>query len=219
MIPLSLLCAALLASCNQGFNVVTPIIDANNQTSSAPVLTDYAEVQNQVIGPMCLECHSAANGNSGGVNLESYQNVFLHIVDIRADVVSGDMPASGPALTETEKTLIVGWIDSGAPQGTSASPQPTPTPNPTPLPTPTPVATPNPTPTPDPSLHFSTVYAQVIGPKCTSCHSDFSSYATVKGEISTIQSKVSSKSMPQGSSLTTAQYNTLMNWISAGSPQ
>jgi uncharacterized membrane protein len=206
----------LLASCNSGFRVENPAGGSGSKASSSKM--DYALVRTEVIEPMCINCHSNANGNSGGVNLESYQSVIQNLTTVEDEVKTDGMPASGPLLTPTEKNIILNWIKEGAPQFVAAasSVPSASTPVPTTLP-PDPTATP--APVPSAVLNFSTVYSQVIGPKCVGCHSGYSKYTTVKSEISKIKSNVQSGSMPRNSSLTTQQYNTIINWINAGAPQ
>jgi hypothetical protein len=188
-----------------------------NKAGTSSAALDYETVHTAVFAPSCTSCHSSAGGNSGGVNLENYASVFSNAARVKAAVSDGSMPPSGqPSLSETQKNLVLDWIDSGSPQASSPGPTPsTPTP-----PAPTPTPTPAPTPAPSPgALTFQQVYTDVLQPKCISCHSGFSKYATVKADLSSIQSRINNGSMPQGSSLTSEQRSTILNWIKAGGPQ
>ncbi len=51
---------------------------------------------------------------------------------------------------------------------------------------------------------------------CVSCHSNYSSYTTVKSSSSAIRNSIVNGSMPKGSSLTDDQKNNIVCWIDAG---
>ena len=76
---------------------------------------DYAFVQNNVIAPKCLACHSAAGGNQGGTNLENLKAVraLMSRVSYRA-IERRDMPPSG--LGERDLMILKNWIEQGAPE-------------------------------------------------------------------------------------------------------
>ena len=86
--------------------------------SEAP-LTDqqitFKMVSDSVLGVSCLRCHSVVGGDRGGINLETYQNVFDVIDLVRSEVVSGSMPRAPVAkLNRAQQDLILRWIDAGA---------------------------------------------------------------------------------------------------------
>lgn len=84
-----------------------PLNDPNKPT--------FTEVFGQVIGPKCATCHSAAGGNRGGVNLETFDGVKANISMIKDAVAAGWMPPrSQAALSGAEKDLVLRWIDQGA---------------------------------------------------------------------------------------------------------
>lgn len=86
----------------QGEPVPAPTPDAIN----------FAMVYEQVFAPRCVSCH----GERGGVNLETYDNVFANRQAIVDAVDGGFMPprSRGP-LTPEQKELLMRWIQSGAP--------------------------------------------------------------------------------------------------------
>lgn len=64
----------------------------------------------------CLECHSAARGNRGGVNLETYANTLALKGDIKFDIENNLMPRTGGPLADYERRIILQWIAMGAPE-------------------------------------------------------------------------------------------------------
>ncbi len=75
---------------------------------------DWDTVNTLVIEPSCLGCHSSP-ANKGGVNLETYRDVFDEIRDIEETVRTDFMPLRG-SLTHQQKKLILNWIAVGAPE-------------------------------------------------------------------------------------------------------
>jgi uncharacterized membrane protein len=199
---------------------------------------DFAVVMEKVIQPKCLECHAAAGGNRGGVNLETYAEVRLNLADVKADVEDGSMPKRRQPLTQAQKDLILNWIAAGAPEKADSPTQPTPAPvTPTPQPGPTPVEPvpqPNPAPVTPPLppagpevLDYATVKTQVIDRACLKCHSapanrgdvNLESYQEVLKNIVDIKMDVADGTMPKRSTLTPEQKNLILDWIAAGAPE
>ena len=82
-----------------------------------PKEINYKLVNERVIAPRCLGCHSDKNGNRGGVNLENYENVFEQLESIKDEVSSGSMPRpKNKPLTDIQKKIFLSWIESGGPQ-------------------------------------------------------------------------------------------------------
>jgi mono/diheme cytochrome c family protein len=94
---------------------------------------------------------------------------------------------------------------------------------------PAPPPTPTPTPAPAPTATFSSIYTNIIQPRCVSCHGGaagytFTSYSGVMRAVtpnSTSSSKLytatKSGSMPaSGSALTAQQLQNIADWINAG---
>jgi mono/diheme cytochrome c family protein len=86
---------------------------------------DYAAVKANVLDTSCNSCHSAAGGNKGNVNLETYASVINNISDVKADIEDGSMPRGDYRLTADQKNMILAWIKMGAPllagQGSSGT--------------------------------------------------------------------------------------------------
>ena len=58
-------------------------------------------------------CHATGSVNSGGP-LTDYNKIFAKRAEIKFQVESGFMPKTG-SITATEKTNIICWVNSGAP--------------------------------------------------------------------------------------------------------
>ena len=97
---------------------------------------DYATVAREVFSPSCVRCHSAGDTP----NLSNYASVKRVGASIKRVVSSNQMPPRNP-LTESQKSILFRWIESGMPEKTLTSPAPAdpllPV-NPSPLPQPPP---------------------------------------------------------------------------------
>ncbi len=74
----------------------------------------YQLINEKILIPKCISCH----GDSGNINLESYNEVFGHLEKIKQVTISTrKMPkAPYPALTNEELELLATWIQVGAPE-------------------------------------------------------------------------------------------------------
>lgn len=79
-----------------------------------PLVLDYETVRKNVIEPSCIKCHSTAHPK-GGVNLDSYQGILKDLADVQSDIELDIMPLRS-VLTPAQKTLILDWIKTGAPE-------------------------------------------------------------------------------------------------------
>jgi hypothetical protein len=78
---------------------------------------DYQLVRTQIIVPRCLGCHSDAGKNKGGVNLETYQNIYELKDLIKEEIESNSMPKpTTRPLTVAQKQMLLLWLDIGAPE-------------------------------------------------------------------------------------------------------
>lgn len=82
----------------------------------------YMDVQ-PVIQEKCLRCHGDPRENGAPVSLTSYDEVFDERMAIEQKVRGGDMPPtylnlSPPVedLSSSERTLLLDWLDEGAPE-------------------------------------------------------------------------------------------------------
>ena len=112
--------ATFLFGCNgwvwSTLNNDSSLVTGDTGYSVDPSALNYAYVNANIFQPHCIQCHSNAAGNSGGVNLETYANVVANLNNIRDQVNTNQMPKGGPPLTDTEKTILNDWISLGAPQ-------------------------------------------------------------------------------------------------------
>lgn len=109
----------------------------------------YDLINQKVLQPKCVSCH----GSSGGVNLESYENVKSWLGDIKRSVfVTSTMPKKN-ILTDEEKRYLWNWIEIGAPVAAQ---------NPVDQPI-----------EPDPlTATYDSIYKNIFVSKCNTCHSD-----------------------------------------------
>lgn len=166
----------------------------------------FASVKAAVFDPYCIACHGQ-NG-AGGVSLETYARVLPLKDAIRSSVVSGRMPKRS-TLPEREKSILLAWIDAGAPENSNL-----------------PLdgggntgGVPPPPPPPSPVLDFATVKSQIFQPQCVGCHSTFATYRAVKSSLRAIESKIMSNQMPPQQPLSQDQKSLLSRWIQAGAPE
>jgi mono/diheme cytochrome c family protein len=182
-----------------GCNRYSPKHSAATDDTVVPAAAaiDYQYVQGKVFTPYCLRCHSAAAGNAGDVNLETYESVIFNLVTIKqVAVVEGSMPPkkAGGALSAFPKEVLQKWLEEGAPEkaGVPAETQPKPETPPTtpetpaqpaPVPPVTPPAPENPAPpvtppAPVPGTEpvvilptWNDIHEKIFVPKCVRCHS------------------------------------------------
>jgi hypothetical protein len=65
---------------------------------------------------------------------------------------------------------------------------------------------------------YKTDVAPIISTYCSGCHSNFSTYASLSADKSNVSAMIESGNMPRGSSLSTAQKDAVICWISSGAP-
>lgn len=83
----------------------------------------YALIKQKVFTPKCVTCH----GDSGRVNLESYNEVLRNLDGIRKTVfVTRTMPKRG-GLTQEQLSYLWNWIKLGAPENAQSGQTPPPT--------------------------------------------------------------------------------------------
>lgn len=232
---LSFLIATAITGCN--YSAPNPSDTSTSGTASIEKLPPgtipgYQTVATGIIAPKCLGCHSAAGGNSGGINLETYNNVKAHFVAVDSAVKSGSMPI-GTSLTAKQKEVFLAWLDAGGPLDAPAvAADPTPVvPTPVPLPAPTPTPAPPIVVVPAPNkIDYKLVNTNVLSPRCISCHSDsggnsaginLETYENVFNERSTIKSVIANGSMPlpRNRPLTATQKQMILNWLNQGAPE
>jgi uncharacterized membrane protein len=180
----------VLGSCSYSFDkygtqAVNDLTAGGGQKEST--ITDekklsYALINEQVLKPRCLNCHSGLNAP----DLASYQDVVTHKADIYSSTIDTDRMPKGPRkLTAEQKQNLKKWLDIGAPEF-AAVVDPNPAPNPEPAPTAgLPIERP---------VVWEQVKTKIFDQHCVSCHfagntdgiSPYEDYTTVKNTIGTI---------------------------------
>jgi hypothetical protein len=98
-------------SCHKGFDNYTTVATVKEpaSTPSEIVKPDYQSILSRVFSPSCIECH---------YSFANYNDVFKLKERMRFKVSNGLMPPpeEAPALTDEQKTLLLTWLDQGAPQ-------------------------------------------------------------------------------------------------------
>ena len=132
MKKLSLLILLFVSACGY-INGETPT-DSAVALDKPNAIVDYAAIRTAVFSPYCIACHSAAGGDRGGINLETYANVNSVLAQISDAVSSGFMPLNS-ALPANAKAALLKWVAAGAPEFISGNPSlGNDQPNPEPLP-------------------------------------------------------------------------------------
>ncbi len=205
---------AILQACGKPGGGAADSLAAN---SSAQTI-DYAYVNQTIIQPKCMSCHSSSFASyqaalsSGMVVPNSLAQSGLY-----TSTKSGQMPKGGPSLSTAELATIAAWIQNGAPlqimtavpspvplpvpvASDTPTPTPTTTPSPTSTPTPTSTSSPSPSPSPSPTITatFSSINSKILQPRCVSCHGSsagvtLSSYAQVIATAVSVGNPTSSK--------------------------
>jgi len=179
------------------------------------VLISYATVRQKVLGPRCVSCH----GNSGGCNLETYENVKARAGDIvRRALVERSMPPGRP-LTNMESRILTKWINDGMPNDGTMPPD-------------------------ELKPNFESIKKHLFEMKCISCHSAGGEAARVplndyravmespreivipgnpeESSLMIVVTRTDEKRMPPpdvSDALSEKQIKVLNDWIMAGAPE
>lgn len=111
-----ILISFIFSSCNYSTKTAEmPVALTEDKLNELALDSNYESVNAKVISAQCLNCHSAASGNKGNLNLESYQNIRTNLNQIMYRVLEAkDMPRGG--LTGDSYALMDLWLSSGAPE-------------------------------------------------------------------------------------------------------
>ncbi len=85
-------------------------------TTVDPAKLGFAEVRAAVFQPKCFSCHSAAGGNSAGLNLESFASASERLSTIRKRAVEQKNMPLGGSLSSDQLATLSAWIDAGGPE-------------------------------------------------------------------------------------------------------
>ena len=216
-----LLICAFQSGCNYSLSK-TPLnfVEGGGSLEQVPPgsIVSYQILASTILQPKCLECHSSAGGDAGGINLETYANVTGNLGIIKSEVESNSMPKNRTPLSAKEKEILFTWIDAGGPKdGTAVTTPPT-------IPT---------TPPTQPQVEFITyemVRTNVLQPRCIGCHSiaggnkghvNLETYENVAALTDIIEKEIVKGSMPRPTNkpLTADQKNMILKWIANGAPE
>lgn len=198
-----LLVGIFLSGCSYNVSKEKASEEANLKMQS---VSDYQSVRKLILAPQCLNCHSNAAGNRGGLNLESYESVKLKLNQIYyRSIEVKDMPPGG--LDKNSFEALKGWIENGAQQQASVQ-----------------------TLNLKGAVGWQELKSQVFQYKCLECHSapnpegklDLSEYQVFKDNINSVFDHVFVKQdMPMAPypSLSLSEKNAILKWISQGMPQ
>ena len=175
----------------------------------------YTQINDLVLGPKCLGCHSGKDEPS----LVNYSEVFANKAKIYEQTITTNKMPKGKPLTANQLKALKLWLDAGAPEG---------------------LAQEQPKPVPVDGLErpvrWEQVRVKVIEKTCTSCHyegntdgiSSYEDYETVKATIGTIFYTISiqpvmppapkdwPEDQPNPNQLTREQKDLISAWITDG---
>lgn len=191
-----------LLNCSYSVNKTNATAETSLKQQS---ISGYDSISTMIIGPNCLSCHANATGNRGGLNLENYESVKLKLNQIYLrSIERQDMPPGG--LDPSSREALKNWIENGAAMQSSLS---------------------------DVEINGALTWKEIkkiVQKKCSDCHSspnpegdlDLTEYKTFKLKIEFIFNRVFViQDMPLAPypSLSLAEKNALLKWISQGFPE
>lgn len=145
----------LICSCNYT-NYKSSSSSFRNTPRLSKEVTDglsYQLIAQQVLNPYCLSCHreSSSSISKSKVYLDSYSRVIDHLADIRSSVFEkGTMPKR-KELPVRERSLLLAWIEAGAPEFGKTTQEPLPPPPPL-----------------EPT--YSSIRDRIFNVRCADCH-------------------------------------------------
>ena len=204
-----LICSFGPLACNySNKNAELPAVLSEETINQLALDSNYESVNAKVITDQCLNCHSAAGGNKGDLNLETYQSIRANLNQIMYRVLeTKDMPRNG--LTGTDLALMEMWLTSGAPEKNTF--------------TGSPVVLKGP-------FNWLVIRDQVLKRNCLDCHSsvtpeaglDLSDYDQFKNNYAKIFDRTFVKQdMPPEpyDGLNISEKQAVMKWMSQGFPK
>lgn len=131
--------------CNYSIMKVQPA-EVPRASLYKPSELSFSAVYSKVLRTNCTGCH----GTSGGVNLETYQEVKRHLnAIVQSTITTRQMPKlPNMPLDSAQLGLLNAWIQAGAPETAGSDEVPLPTLEPT----------------------YASIRAVILEPKCLMCH-------------------------------------------------
>lgn len=147
---LLLLSLAIGTACNYKIQKGS-VVDTISVSEQLKQTVSYNQVKGVVFQTKCISCH----GNSGGVNLESYQSAVRYLDAIKKTVfMSRSMPkAPFAGLDRRQSEVLLAWIEAGGPERPIGGGDTIPEPLPVPV---------------EPT--YPSIKAHILDMKCISCH-------------------------------------------------
>lgn len=137
----------IISSCN--YKIDKSKLDDVQVSDEMLNIVSYKQLRSEVLIPKCLSCH----GNSGGVNLETYESTFKHFADIRRSSLQTKTMPKAPVspLDSRQMEVLTAWIEAGGPEKPRNSDPPDTQEN-------------------EPQSGFIKIKQEIIDPKCLFCH-------------------------------------------------
>jgi len=99
----------------------TPTPSSTPGATPTPAPVSFANLQSTILTPKCVGCHGGG-APSAGIDLSTYANVKTQVnlanpamSKLYTSVTTGGMPKGAPALSSTDASKILSWIQNGAP--------------------------------------------------------------------------------------------------------
>ncbi|HEY2720474.1 MAG TPA: hypothetical protein VGI82_02035 [Chitinophagaceae bacterium] len=105
----------VLFACSKSMPDMTNDTGNSSSISCSGVTESFSKDVNPIIQSSCAtgsNCHASGSVNGPG-ELITYTEIQSASAQIRAAVISGEMPKTG-SLTASQKSAIICWIDNGA---------------------------------------------------------------------------------------------------------
>ncbi len=195
-----------LISCGNYREVTSPVFPNENKGQSIQSRLDFSQIKEEILVPHCISCHK------GRHNLyDNYQIVKTSAFQMLERMESTNptlrMPEDLPALPDETIAKFKEWVLAGAPEFNDQE-----------IEEPTEAL---------PTLSFTDVKERVLDPyKCTTCHSHYNDFATVKKSLASIVQFIDENKMPfpqkKGEEIKPvldADKSFLARWVEQGSPE
>jgi mono/diheme cytochrome c family protein len=204
LIIISLVILLIHACYNDNEEELYPSLTSQNNCDTANV--GYTKSVQPIMNTSCVGCHGA-NGASGGIKLDNYENVKSNINLAISAVKAGTMPPGGK-LSDCKIAILVKWKKVNMPLDTSDT------------------YTGNPNPIDTANVTYNQTISILINENCLSCHGSNSTngtyldtYIHVKANIDKVIVSVKNGTMPKGYKLNDSQIALFEQWKALNMPE